>query len=82
LRIQSKRKNKASTSFGITAQEPKILAEVDKALRYEEDILRYITHVADEELEKHLNEVEAKKAEKAEKPEVAGEDSRNNRESV
>lgn len=59
------------------SQEPKILAEVDKALRYEEDILRYVTLVADEELEKHLNEVKAKKAEKADKPE--GEDSRNNR---
>ena len=56
-------------------QEPKVIAEVDKALRYEEDILRYVTHTADEELEKHLNE---KKAKKAEKPE-AGEDSRNNR---
>lgn len=57
-------------------QEPKIVAEVDKALRYEEDVLRYTTHVADEELEKHLNE---KKAKKAEKPEATGEDSRNNR---
>ncbi|MCC7460030.1 MAG: 30S ribosomal protein S18 [Proteobacteria bacterium] len=55
--------------------EPKTIAELDKALRYEEDVLRYITHVADEELEKHLAE---KKAKKAEKPE-AGEDSRNNR---
>jgi ribosomal protein S18/ribosomal protein S6 len=59
------------------SQEPKIVAEVDKALRYEEDILRYATLVADEELEKHLNEVKAKKAEKTENPE--GEDSRNNR---
>ncbi len=57
------------------SQEPKVVAEVDKALRYEEDILRYITHVADEELEKHLASLKAKKAEKTEE----GGESRNNR---
>ena len=55
--------------------EPKTIAELDKALRYEEDVLRYITHVADEELEKHLAEKKAKKAEKVE----GGEDSRQHR---
>jgi ribosomal protein S18/ribosomal protein S6 len=58
------------------SQEPKVLAEVDKALRYEEDILRYTTLVADEELEKHLTE---KKARKAEPVAPGGEDRPNNR---
>lgn len=42
-------------------QEPKILTEVDKALRYEEDILRYATLVADEGLEKHIQALKTKK---------------------
>lgn len=47
-------------------QDAKTVAEVDKALRYEEEILRYSTIVADEALEKHLAEKKAKKAEAAE----------------
>lgn len=46
-------------------QDEKIVAEVDKALRYEEDILRYSTIVADEQLAKHLAEKTEKKAKKA-----------------
>lgn len=42
--------------------DPKIVAEVDKALRFEEDILRYSTIVADDELEKHLQAIKARKA--------------------
>lgn len=47
-------------------QDAKTVAEVDKALRYEEDVLRYNTIVADEQLEKHLAEKKAKKAESSE----------------
>ena len=43
------------------SQEPKIVAEVDKALRFDETILRYATLVADEALEKHLQEMKTKK---------------------
>ena len=50
------------------AQEPKVVAEIDRTLRFEENVLRYYTVVADEELKKHLEE-KAKKAKKAAKTE-------------
>lgn len=61
-------------------QDPKITTEVDKALRFEESILRYATLVADEGLEKHLQEKSAKKA-AAKEPTDEEKSERNNRDS-